>query len=46
LFNLPRPPARFRDAVTGRTLEARPVAGGVEVAVPPFDIFSVVVAEL
>lgn len=46
LFNLPRPPARFRDAVTGRTLEGRPVAGGIEVAVPPFDIFTVVVAEL
>jgi hypothetical protein len=45
-FNLPRPPARVRETVSGRTLEARSVAGGVEVEVPPFDIFSVVVAEL
>ncbi|MFM8497219.1 MAG: hypothetical protein ACKOEM_17115, partial [Planctomycetia bacterium] len=46
LFNLPQPPVRFRDAVTGQPLESRPVAGGIEVEVPRFEISSVVVAEL
>jgi arylsulfatase A-like enzyme len=46
LFNLPQPPARFRDAVTGQPLQSRPVAGGIEVEVPRFEISSVVVAEL
>ena len=45
ILNMPQPPAKLYDAVTGQPLEVRRTARGLEIALPKFDILTVVVAE-
>ncbi len=45
VFKLNREQAKFHEAVTGQTIEAKPTDDGLEVKLPAFEILSVVVAD-
>lgn len=46
ILRLPYSPTKLSDALTGQRLEAQRTAQGLEIALPKFDILSVVTAEL